>query len=126
MTGDESRPDSGHAGAACPPAGWREPEWFTDLAGGARARRTEGPPTASPPRLPYRGAIRSYSARMAHTRAGRRPDPGADMTQANNAVRNAYATPPTTPQTPGPKRPACPETAKPKPMRRLPRPQPET
>src|SRR3979411_1061952 len=63
---------------------------------------------------------------VVHTRAGRRPDPGADMTQAYNAVRNAYATPLTTPQTPGPIRPTSRETAKPTPAQQLPRQQPET
>src|SRR4051812_17290076 len=94
MTGDESRPDSGHAGAACPPAGWREPEWFTDLAGGARARRTEGPPTASPPRLPYRGAhplvFRADGPHPGRPPAG--PGCGHDASQQRGTQRLRHAT----------------------------------
>ena len=126
MTGNESRPDSGDAGAACPPAGWREPAWFTDLAG-TRSDRDPGPNPSAPAAGLGRATIPAVGfGGMVHTRAGRRPDPGADMTQANNAVRNAYATPLTTPQTPGPIRPASRETAKPTPAQQLPRQQPET
>ena len=89
MMGDESRPDSGDAGAACPPAGSARAGSVHRFLGAlpGRARRVAQNPSmlAAVFRSPLRCGGR------VHTRAGRRPDPGGDMTQAT--TRYATLTP---------------------------------
>src|SRR5712672_3369182 len=85
MTGNESRPDSGDAGAACPPA--------VSARAGSVHRFLGAPPgradrvAQNPSTLAAVFRSRPRCGGRVHTRAGRRPDPGADMTQATRGTQ---------------------------------------
>ncbi len=89
MTGNESRPDSGDAGAACPPAVSARAgsvHRFLGAPSGRADRVAQNPSTLA---AVFRSRPRCGG--RVHTRAGRRPDPGGDMTQAT--TRYATLTP---------------------------------
>ena len=88
MTGDESRPDSGDASAACPsPVSARRIGSQIPWRPARPGRRV----AQNPSTLAAVFRSRPRGGGRVHTRAGRRPDPGGDMTQAT--TRYATLTP---------------------------------